>query len=449
MPTTTSRTSRTSYPATILACQAAIVFCISLSFSGSALAQKGKKPGGGGSTEPPPPLYSVSLFAKPVNSNMFQTGNNCINEQLQVAGATSMQREDGTYYQGVFFYDPAIHAGQAIDLNTVVNGLPEGFTITQIWGMNDQGMIAVSIRPLDNIHPVNVKASEPNFLELPGLVDTSAGYQFYSLPDLGSHKVSPRGINNSNDVVFVDWSSEPHQRTSYIASFDPAQSNWQISAELPGFYANGISDRIGSGDLFVVGTAYDETGAGTTTRINVGNPGVGEINLTPVQVDKDTVYTFWAPTFGGVNSWGEFLGQLKSTTERTRRGETTTTSFRITYRCTDTWEDIYIDNPKSLNDDLDFTAGGMWNAPRSFLYHRDINERIDLMNVVDQTTAPEVDWSNPDLRLGSLRLTNRWVTDDGDPTNDLPAVFAIENYVLENPYILNTGYGMLLIPIAQ
>ncbi|MCS7470358.1 hypothetical protein NZK35_27225 [Stieleria sp. ICT_E10.1] len=428
-----------------------LVILISLSIITAvpALAQPGKKSKAGGDSEPPPPMYSVSLFSKPAGSHMFQNGNTCINEQLQVAGETLMLREDGSRYAGVFFYDPAIHAGQAVDLNEVVNGLPEDFVIRRIWGMNDDGLIAVAIQPLENLHPLYVKPTEPGFLELPGLVDTANGYQFYSLPDVGSSKVSPRALNNSNDVLLLDWSETSSGFVSYVASFDPVQNSWEIAAELPSFHATGISDRLASGDFFVAGNAYDETGAGTTTRINLGNPGVGEISLTPVQVDSNTIYSFSTPTFGGVNSWGDFLGRATSTTERKRRGETTTTNLTIAYLYSDTWETFLDGVPKCLNDDLDFTTGGMWDAPRSFLYHRDTEQRIDLIDVVDTTTAPEIDWSNPDLRLSSLRLTNRWVTNDGNPVNDLPVVMAFENYVLENPYLLNNGYGMLLIPTAQ
>jgi hypothetical protein len=134
---------------------------LNLGFGDPAHAQGGKKPKGGGDSGTTAPLYEVSLFSHPENGVMFSTAQPFINEALQVVGKYYLQQEGGTYYTGAFYYDPWIHAGQAIDLDGVVQGMPEGFVIGRIGGINNTGMIAVSIRPLDNIHPTLLSPRDP------------------------------------------------------------------------------------------------------------------------------------------------------------------------------------------------------------------------------------------------------------------------------------------------
>jgi hypothetical protein len=126
---------------------------------------------------------------------------------------------------------------------------------------------------------------------------------------------------------------------------------------------------------------------------------------------------------------------MNAITEKTRGGETTTSSVRSSYLFTQNWEEYSVARPRGLNDNLDFLARDM-STEMPLLVRRGVSEPIDLLTVIDTTSAPEVDWSNPDLRLECFDLTNRVVSDDGNSANDLPIIVGIERYELDNSYAL-------------
>jgi hypothetical protein len=286
-------------------------------------------------------------------------------------------------------------------------------------------------------------------LELAGVIDTANAFQFHALPDLGSDRVFPQGINISGDVVLVvNLFGDVGVPSTHVASED-ASGTWQVTADVPSFVGTGISNQLQDGSTFLIGSAVDETvSSETVKKLNLATPNDGTVTLSPVQVDKNTTYEFLPPSTAGINSQGDFVGILEAITERTRRGETTTSTVRTSYLHVDTWEEYSIAWPRALNDSLDFLAEDV-STEIPLLVRRGVSEPIDLLSVIDTTSALEVDWSNPDLRLECFDLTNAVVSDDGNTANDLPIIVGIEKYELDNPYVLDARHAFLLMPIQE
>lgn len=411
-------------------------------------AQKGKK-GGGGDSEPPAPRYAVNLFSHPADGVEFNTLQPFINQKSQVAGCYLALRADESRYTKCFFYDPAVHGNQAVDLQAVVQGLPQGYILRQVWNMNDNGLVLVTVSPYETYHPAYVPPSNPNYEMLAGIVDTANGFQYYPLPNLGRNQVTPRGLNNAGDVTFRARDTVTGVADYHVASKNPNTNVWELN---PHSFAEislrGISDRLKGGDLFVIGSRSNADGVSVPLKINIGNPGVGEVELNPIQINKDQALQFWAPSQENINRFGEFVALLNTYTERTRKGVTTTSNWLETYLLTEQWEAYeWTYRPNGLNDQQDFLAED--NAEKTMLFHRDRGAPVDLLSAADPTTAPEIQWDDPNLRLRGFDLANRVVTEDGDLTNDMPVIVGFEYYLTDDPFAPVVGKAFILTPINE
>ncbi|MCC9601270.1 hypothetical protein LOC67_11995 [Stieleria sp. JC731] len=415
---------------------------------------KGKGDGGSGDTSPTVMFQPITFslpdplgYAGPANSY-----GGVINNRLQIAG--SYTTSAGAH--SAFFYDPQVDASHSIDLNVITQNVPDGFAIRAANGINELGNIAVVC-----VSDPSLRFSDPANEVLTGVVNTSAGFEFSLVPlpsvvyDETDEYAEPMGINNSNDLLIVSRQIENGIRewTTYVAFFDEANSTWSLEAidPLSGFRGVGISDRLAGGDLFVVGNAADATTRNLLSypvRVNLINPGAGEVVLSEYS-EAGTDYRFVGP-FSGTNSYGEFLGRQIATTTTTKGKRTTTVVQESFFKFTNQVQadSLGLQYPSKLNNQLDYFANLIFNG-REVLSIDGSDSYIDIVDSIDFTSAPEINWEAAETTTEFRSITDRIdVGSDSDPANDLPIIFGYAE-VERGPYTAISSKPILLVPVLS
>jgi hypothetical protein len=347
---------------------------------------------------------------------------------------------DGQGTRHYYVYDPTLDTDQAIDLASIIQGMPEGYELKSTGGLNEGGFIAVNFESISGDD------------EIVGIIDSAAGYQFREIPnpvnvlDLQVATVTPRDINSTNDVLIVTrsvLSDGSSYFQTFLASYDDIGDFWSLEAltdwgEFSGF---SLSERLPTGDFFVSGGQRVD-GFLVPSRINLAGDRFGEFVLTPTQIDSTSYH------YSGcmLNSWGGYRGHTIMVTERTRGKTATTSETYGTYWGTDgavVHEDEF-EESWGLNDDMDFIAyvGGF-----QVLKHQDRAESITINNAIDRSTTT-IAWDTPELWLEFLDLGERWVFDEENPANNYPP---IAGYVVIGPDNGSSPVpqGFILTPIVQ
>lgn len=417
--------------------------------------KNGKGKGGGDGQATPTIKFEVTTFSLPDPLGTAGPANSTggvINNHLQIAGSYTTS----TGEKSAFYYDPQISPDAALDLNLITQNVPEGFVVRLARGINDAGNIAVVC-----MSDPDLGMWDPANEVLTGVIETNAGFQFNLIPsppvvyDETHEFAEPKSINNSNDVLIVSQQLENGvlERTTYVAAFDSLTSTWSLDVVEPltGFRGDNISDRLISGDLFVVGNVADASTRKMLSfpvRVNLTYPGIGEVALTDYS-EAGSDFSFYGGS-GTANSLGEFLG-TQTTTTTTRKGKRTSTSTeRSLYKYTDQLllDASDLQYTSKLNNQLDYFAQ-LISTGREVLNVDGSSSYIDIVNSIDLASAPTINWDAAETTTEFRTLTDRIdVGSDSDPTNDLPIVFGYAE-VIRTQYTAISSKPILLVPVLS
>ena len=206
----------------------------------------------------------------------FYQGFQTLNNLSQITGVY----RDADSKLSAYFFDPLLHGNQSIDLNDVCPDL-DGQFIVQAFDINDLGMITVF-----TVSDRSLSIYDPNNTIIPGVIDTLDDFHFYALPAPVGTFAAPMSINDSNDVAIEIRNALDGPRSTYVALFDATTRTWSLMQDFYAeMYSASLSDRLPSGDLYLVGRSVGDQ---ATVRINLLNPSAGGVFL-PVQIQINDI----------------------------------------------------------------------------------------------------------------------------------------------------------------
>ena len=275
---------------------------VALLVTGSTLfAAKGGskgKPGGGEDPPPPPVRYQFQLIDMPDSqSDDTRVFVRDINTFGQAVGSYFVDLDgDGvTDTFGPFLYDPQFPTAQAVDLNEIVSGIPEGWSIRQSRAINVWGDICVHLQPKSIIAPENVQAA---------MIDMSVTPpQLHIIPDGDFTDFSiAADMNDWGDIV-VCYEHGDGTRGNYVYNF--------------GLYGESLKTALPI-DLGINANLYWHTYRYWAFINNegqvLGHTLVGGVD-TPYRYSPEggvEVFPELAPHYAvSINDAGEFLGRIR------------------------------------------------------------------------------------------------------------------------------------------
>ncbi|MBL8820142.1 MAG: hypothetical protein JNL58_29230 [Planctomyces sp.] len=354
-----------------------------LTFSAPAFAQKPPK---GGGTTLPPVRYQVQLWAVPGALSLDEVQD--MNSQGQTVGSFNYDGNgDGAAdARRAFLYDPNSNLEQGVDLNTVVNGIPDGWVIRKATSINDVGQIAAYMYPTATAWgqaPEEVRAVMIEWNQAPPTL--------YEIPDRNITSSSlASDINDWGDLV-VRYSREDGTYGHYLYNFDPL---------------SGLEEPLDLG----VSTAMGHLPKVNNERTVVGQIGNGDAYRF---IWNGSQEFFSGLTVRSINESGAFCG---SASILSRGGKTTNQAFVF-----DTALELYSTNgPWDLNESKDF-------AGNSTLYHRNFGV-LTIKNLLDP--------SDPDTSVATGSFLYVYTLSNRDSATNFPVLAGLSG----------TG-GILLVPI--
>jgi hypothetical protein len=315
-----------------------------------AVAQKPIK----NSPPPPPPVYyqaqfwavggPISGYPVPGLLDINQVYDS--NSRGQTVGAFRLDLDgDGAPDANgsrAYLYDPAVNLEYAVDLNQIVQGIPEGSVIRQARAINEAGQIAAYLASNDG----------STFLPQPVVIDlTQQPPRLYAIPDRDLTDYSTSGdINNAGDLA-VSYRHTDGSFGHYICNFDFITKQLSPIEVLDVATSDGRAPRINdAGDIVGPlgdGDAYRWKKIGSFERFT---------GLLPI----------------ALNEAGAFSGRATVTSSKNRqtyRAFVCGTSLRL-------FEDSFNDTGIDLNESGDVLR-------RFHLYHSGLNTTFVLKDLLD------------------------------------------------------------------
>ncbi len=358
----------------------ALAVCFASSIPAFAAKPRG---GGGGGATLPPVRYQVQFYSIPGLDAEINYGDT--NTKLQTVGRA--RTRDGLAF--AYYYDPAVDPENAVILNSVVSGIPDGYSIRAATAINEFGEISV------NVEPVN----SPGEFYLTGMVDMNqVPPQLHIVPDRSFTEFSvPGDINDWGDLS-VYYVNADGTTGYYVYNFNPASG---IAAPIDlGLYNSGAS-----------------------------HPFINNARQIVCRVNNEALRLSWdgsTERFGDLEPWGitesgGFGGVARVSTSKRNGGSSTSNySFLV-----DTALEIRTDTEGALdlNDSFDYVSKGK-------LYHRQLGT-FSIYDLLDK--------SDPDAASMS--------------TNPYCFMIGSRDAVTNFPTLVGTSYattpnrGFVLIPV--
>lgn len=258
---------------------------------GAAVVQAGKP------VKPPlPPLppvrYQVQFWTVPaVTGNVYLGDVYDTNSALQTVGSCWIDTNGDGYTDEThaYLYDPIQDADFAVDLNSVVlgipvvSGIPAGWSIRKATAINENRQIVAYIEPiaapLTKLQPVMIDMNQ-------------TPWTMYELPDRSFTDYSlPGDINDSGDIV-VRYQRNDETFGHYVFNFDPLFSfNFDPSTGDPSPLDLGIVTSLGNHPRInnvreIVGTEGSVDGY----RLTLGGPLERFAGLLPFSLNEDGAF---------------------------------------------------------------------------------------------------------------------------------------------------------------
>jgi hypothetical protein len=362
----------------------------------AAKGGKGKPSDGG--EDPPPVLYQIQYFDMP---NLEYGEITDANNSGQVVGwyAFDLDGDGAGETWRAFLYDPALDADQAIDLNLIVAGIPDGWAIRKANAINKWGDIAAYLEPI---------ASGGSLTELEaGMIDMNAVDpltgenipQLHIIPDssLTSYSVV-KDMNDLGDIV-VNFKREDGSRGNYLYNFGLYAAYLEILTPF-NLLVNTMSDGpFINNERQIVGVILDGT-SNYPYKYSFNNGGY------------ETFPTITPTSIGGLNDLGDFSG---TTSLKVRKSRTRNVAYVM-----GTVLEVF-DSMKwagSINKTSDFVNSGQ-------LYHQTHGLLIP-SNLIDPDDADASIWNASNSNAIST-------LSDRDPLTGFPKLYG-RSYVYDGNY---------------
>ncbi len=404
-----------------------LVMCLGIAACGVVLAKKGGNGGGGGggggggedppAVELPPVRYQIQFFESPYQDASFNIRG--VNNSGQVVGRI-YHDVDGIATQSAFLYDSLINPTHAIDLNTIVAGIPEGWKLRNAVAINSVGDIATYL----------IKNNEATKITQAAMIDMSATPpQLHLIPDsfilnegFSNEETHTTDMNDFGDIV-SRFKREDGTFGAYVYNFgfyDPA-----LKTEKP----IGLGLNITFTWLFINNPTIDRdfqiVGVQDGTLFRDTRGGALE-TFSPI-LDESTGDIVELLSAYDINDAGEFCGTTRINYPKKIKGRSSEFQMYVMGNSLETFQ-VEVAGNQKLNESSDFVSRGEF-------YHRSwgLWSAAELLDATDPDAA---------IWAGAVAGYRFDQINDRDNVTDFPQLFGEAFFVDES------RVGFVLSPVS-